>query len=82
MRSKARSFFFLALLLASVTRLSAETVYVSKTGHKYHATAQCWALARSKNPQAITIEEAKRRGLEPCKVCYKAAKPTDARGGK
>jgi micrococcal nuclease len=42
------------------------TVYVTKTGHKYHA-AGCRYLARSQIP--ISLAEAKARGYSPCSVC-------------
>ena len=60
--TKKKIFLTFALLLCGA--LHAQTVYVSKTGHKYHATPTCWALSRSKNPQAINIEDAKQRGLD------------------
>lgn len=77
--TKKKIFLTFALLLCGA--LHAQTVYVSKTGHKYHATPTCWALSRSKNPQAINIEDAKQRGLEPCKLCYRTPKEPAAKKG-
>jgi endonuclease YncB( thermonuclease family) len=42
------------------------TVYVTNTGHKYHA-AGCRYLARSQIP--ISLADAKARGYTPCSVC-------------
>jgi micrococcal nuclease len=42
------------------------TVYITKTGEKYHADG-CRYLAQSKIP--IPLADAKARGYEPCKVC-------------
>ena len=43
-----------------------QTVYVTKTGHKFHR-AGCRYLRHSS--RAVSREEAERWGLEPCKVC-------------
>lgn len=45
---------------------SSETVYVTDTGSKYHKSG-CGYL-KSKN--AISLEEAKQRGYEPCSRCF------------
>lgn len=42
-------------------------VYVSKTGSKYHRNPNC---SNMKNPNCISINEAKNRGLGPCSKCY------------
>jgi len=44
-----------------------ELVYVSKTGTKYHKL-NCRFLIGE--PKAMSIEEAKRKGLVPCKICF------------
>jgi micrococcal nuclease len=44
-----------------------DIVYVSKAGTKYHKL-NCRFLVGE--PKQITIEEAKRRELEPCKICF------------
>jgi len=41
-------------------------VYITSTGTKYHCDG-CRYLSKSKIP--ITLEEAKKRGYEPCSVC-------------
>jgi micrococcal nuclease len=43
-----------------------ETMYVTSSGKKYHAEG-CRHLAKSM--AAISVADAKKRGLEPCKVC-------------
>jgi hypothetical protein len=42
------------------------TVYVTNTGKKYHANG-CRHLAKSRIP--MKLEEARKAGYEPCKVC-------------
>ncbi|WP_317396364.1 DNA/RNA non-specific endonuclease [Faecalicoccus pleomorphus] len=44
-----------------------QTVYVSKTGTKYHATPHC---SKMKHPVALSIEDAQAQGYEPCKKCW------------
>lgn len=46
-------------------------VYVSRSGKKYH-TRYCKQI---KSKHAITIEEAKRRNLSPCKICKPCGEP-------
>lgn len=46
--------------------ISAQTVYVTKTGEKYH-TANCRYLKYSQ--KEITLEKAIALGFEACKVC-------------
>lgn len=44
---------------------SSTKVYVTPTGERYHYDADC----AGKNASASTLEEAKARGLTPCKKC-------------
>lgn len=44
-----------------------QTVYVSRTGSKYHSNPNC---SNMKNPNSMTMEEAQAKGLEACKKCY------------
>ena len=41
-------------------------VYASKRGTRYHAKSDCSGM---KDPECITVEEAKQRGLKPCDKC-------------
>lgn len=45
---------------------TAQTVYISKTGQKYH-TENCRTIAHHKT--AIELSDALGKGLEACKVC-------------
>lgn len=55
----------LIILLAAVN-LSAQTVYITKSGTKYHKS-DCRYLSQSKI--AVDLEEAVDRGFLPCSVC-------------
>ena len=48
------------------TQTKEQTVYVTKTGKKYH-TATCRYLAKSKIP--MSLKDAKTKGYTPCSVC-------------
>jgi hypothetical protein len=68
------SLFFLAPALTvaqapapkQVEDPKSQTVYVTRTGKKYHREG-CRSLAQSKIP--MTLKDAKAKGYEPCKVC-------------
>ena len=45
-----------------------DTVYITRTGAKYHYR-NCRTLARSRQIHEINIQEAKSRGYTACKVC-------------
>lgn len=47
-----------------------ETVYVSKTGKKYHSTDQCSRLYTSKEINEMTEQEAINKGIEKCSKCW------------
>lgn len=70
-----------ALALLFITgKVTAQTVYVTENGKKYHAK-NC-DLAKT-GKKGITLEEAKKKGFEPCKACKveeapKADKPKEA----
>lgn len=55
----------LTLLLFSVS-INAQTVYKTPSGAKYHL-ATCHMVKNVS--EAITIEQAIKLGLEPCKIC-------------
>ena len=46
------------------------TVYLTQSGGKYHASAECSSLKRSKNILQTTRSDAERQGKEPCALCY------------
>jgi hypothetical protein len=62
--------FWLVLSLLSVA-LNAQTVYITKTGEKYHS-GNCRYLSHSKFP--IALKDALAQGYQACKVC----KPTQS----
>lgn len=67
-----RFVFVVGLLIFTVATFYAnEVVYFTQSGKKYHSETSCRSLARSKNILNCSLEEAKKRGLEPCKFCYK-----------
>lgn len=65
-----RRLFPLLLLVLSVLIFAegSRLVYVTPKGTKYHRET-CRTLSKSKEVMAISIEAAKARGYEPCKVC-------------
>jgi hypothetical protein len=54
------------LLLMNYGNIAAQTVYATENGKKYHAK-NC-SLAKT-GKKGITLAEAKKGGLEPCKAC-------------
>ncbi|MDN5214966.1 hypothetical protein QQ020_22995 [Fulvivirgaceae bacterium BMA12] len=68
----------LLFLLISCAQIQteAQTVYITKTGRKYHKET-CRYLNHSKYP--LTLSKAKERGYEACKVCKPATKTTGAK---
>lgn len=52
---------------APTPEANGQTVYVSRTGSKYHSNPNC---SNMKNPSSMTMEEAQARGLEACKKCH------------
>jgi hypothetical protein len=76
MRTFVKHLVFLCfLLLANYENLSAQTVYVTENGKKYHAK-NC-SLAKT-GKKGLTLSEAKKGGFEPCKACKaEAIKPEE-----
>lgn len=64
-----RCAFLLVFICVLASSLFSQTVYVTKTGTKYHAE-YCRYLSKSKI--AISLEDAVGRGYSPCKVCSPA----------
>jgi len=46
-----------------------DTVYISKTGSKYHKTADCGSMDPAK-AKSLTLQEAEDAGKTPCKICF------------
>ena len=63
-------------LFCSFFTTKAQTVYVTKSGNKYHKSS-CRFLKYSKNE--ITIKRAKNLGYWACKVCKPTIKNTPAK---
>ena len=67
--------FLFFLLAANLHQVSAQTVYVTDNGKKYHAK-NC-SLAKT-GKKGMTLAEAKKGGYEPCKSCkIEATKPEE-----
>lgn len=63
--SRLLHLFFVISLIACIN-VQAQTVYITKTGEKYHKTT-CRYLKHSK--KEITLKKAKALGYEACLVC-------------
>ncbi|MDR6969007.1 hypothetical protein J2X31_003033 [Flavobacterium arsenatis] len=61
-----KKFLLLLVFLVTTTTVFSQTVYITKTGEKYHKET-CAHLRKSSI--SITIEEALERGYGACKVC-------------
>lgn len=53
--------------LAAQQQTQESTVWIPRTGSKYHSNASC---SNMKNPSQVTISQAQASGYEPCKKCY------------
>lgn len=71
--------FVLFIYVASISAQESQTtktetaqkqniVYITKSGSKYHARG-CRTLRKSNSVSSISVDQAKKRGLEACKVC-------------
>jgi hypothetical protein len=69
----ALSGIVLFLLLGISLNLTAQTVYVTKTGKKYHKS-DCRYLKQSK--EAISLSDAKAKNYTACKVCKPSTEVT------
>jgi hypothetical protein len=61
-----KAFLFLSVFLILIGNVFPQTVYITKTGEKYHAE-DCRYLSRSS--YAIELSDAIARGYDPCSVC-------------
>ena len=59
------------MCMTTATLALAEDVYVTKNGKKYH-TEIC-RLIQNKSPHKVSMDEALKKGLTPCKLCSKDA---------
>jgi hypothetical protein len=66
MKPQQLIFGFFLWLVFSLTKVNAQTVYITDSGKKYHAK-NCSAVKTGK--KGIPLKEAKKEGYEPCKVC-------------
>jgi hypothetical protein len=66
-------FFSLYILIGS-SSVQAQTVYVTKTGKKYHTENCKYVQNGSSN---ISLESAIAKGYEPCKVCHPGSGETE-----
>ena len=57
------------MCMTTATMALAEDVYATKNGKKYH-TEIC-RLIQNKSPHKLSMEEALKKGLTPCKLCAK-----------
>jgi hypothetical protein len=68
MKRKFLAALLLSFIVLAFSQSNALLVYATPKGEKYHLQ-NCRTIAKSKVVETLTIEEAKERGLEPCKVC-------------
>jgi hypothetical protein len=61
-----KSIVFILIMLCISVNLSSQTVYITKSGMKYH-TSGCRYLSQSKI--AIDLSDAVNQGYSPCSVC-------------
>lgn len=66
MQKKHFIYTAILFLLLSVSKLNAQTVYITESGKKYHAK-NC-SIAKT-GKKGIELSEAIKQGYEPCKVC-------------
>lgn len=62
------------MLLLGSTYAFAEDVYVTKNGKKYHKT-DC-LLIKNKGAKPISLEDAQKKGLKPCRKCFSEGQST------
>ena len=49
---------------------SGGSVYITRTGIRYHCRADCWGLRNANALYKVSLSNAKSRGLTKCQVCY------------
>ena len=73
---KSLRIFLLVVFISFVSNITAQTVYTTKTGEKYHKSS-CRYLKYSK--KETTIKKAKALGYIACKVCKPTAENTQSK---
>jgi hypothetical protein len=85
MKNKNLLFIAILFLLLSFTKITAQTVYVTESGKKYHAK-NC-SLAKT-GKKGMELSAAKKAGYDPCKSCkaeevkIEADKPKEVKAKK
>ncbi len=59
-----------ALYAASFLSADGGTVYVTKSGSKYHRDSSCSGLSSAKEILPVARADVKAKGKTPCKLCY------------
>ena len=69
----------LALLLGMIpiNSIADRTVYITRTGSKYHSTKDCSGLNRAKSIYSCSESEAQSRGLTKCSICWDSSSSDD-----
>lgn len=49
---------------------SGGSVYITRTGIRYHCDKNCWGLRNANALYKVSLSTAKKKGLTPCHVCY------------
>ena len=73
-----RHLVIIVIIMLAAVNISAQTVYITKSGTKYH-TSDCRYLSQSKI--AVDLTEAVDRGYLPCSVCGPQVKSKANSGG-
>ena len=63
---KKQKIFFTLIFSLLLSNVFAQTVYVTKTGKKYH-NENCRSLSKSSYP--ISLSDAKAKGYDACSIC-------------
>ena len=55
---------------ASKKKSSGGSVYITRTGIRYHCKKNCWGLRNANAIYTVSLSTAKSKGLTKCQVCY------------
>ncbi len=53
-----------------VNKAEKGSVFVTKSGKKYHKEKGCSSLKNSKEVKKMSLKDAKKAKMTPCKICY------------